>query len=87
MFDFTTTQFISIRRSVPVSEEDISQNADDLKYWLHIFSSYLLGAPNKPRFYGLFGAGWGTIAFPLSYLVIANRNCPSDSLWNCSNHG
>lgn len=84
---FYNNTVILIRRSIPIREENISQNADDLKYWPYIFSFCLLGAPNKSRFSGWFEAGQGTITFTLSYLVVANRNCPSDSLWNCSNHG
>lgn len=51
MLDFTTTQFILIRY-IPIGEQYVSQNTDDLKYLFYIVSFCLLGAPAKFRFSG-----------------------------------
>lgn len=51
------------------------------------FLSVCLEPLNELGFSGVFGAKGRTIAFPLSCLMVANRNCPAASLLSCSNHG
>lgn len=68
MFHFTTIQFILIGRPIATREEGISQNIDNLIYWLHILSSYYPGTPKRVWvFWRIWDRGEGYyISFKLS---------------------